>query len=84
MNEVAPIKNLYLSEVQKKEARIVLRILKKGGPCLYGNVVKKLGVSEMKGIEVMLELITKGFIKHVGKTSKVTLNVDLYEDIEIS
>ncbi len=59
------------------EEKEILLFLEKNGKCLYGNIFKGLKLSQMKGAEAMLSLISKKYVTNVGKSSFYELNVEL-------
>ncbi|MBN1597728.1 MAG: hypothetical protein JW894_05500 [Bacteroidales bacterium] len=69
-------KSLILSSVSPEERKILL-LLEEKGKYLYGNIFKELNLSATKGAELVLSLLSKGYIKNVGKTSFYELNVEL-------
>ncbi len=60
-----------------KEEREVLILLERMGKYLYGNIFRDLSLSQSKGASIILSLLTKGYIQHVGSTSYYELTSEL-------
>jgi hypothetical protein len=70
-------RKIALDEIDNQKEREVLILLKRKGKYVYGNIIKDLRLPVSKGQELIFSLISKGYIRHVDKSSFIELNVDL-------
>ncbi len=78
MSDKKKIDISYLSP----EEQGVLNLLEEKGKCLYGNIFRELSLSQIRGAEIVLSLVTKGYIQNVGKTSYYELTVELKNELD--
>jgi hypothetical protein len=69
--------SINLIDVENREERNILLLLKEREKVLYGNIPMEFKLSALRGSELILSLISKGYIRHVEKSSFLELNVEL-------
>ena len=69
--------SINLINVENREERNILLLLKERKKVLYGNIPMELKLSASRGSELIFSLISKGYIRHVEKSSFLELNVEL-------
>lgn len=72
MKEVKSIKLTSLTN--EKE---ILLLLKQQGQCIYGEIIRQSNLSYSKGKEVIYSLISRGYVRYVGRTTKIELAVEI-------
>ena len=74
MKEVKSIKLTSLTNEKEKE---ILLLLKQQGQCIYGEIIRQSNLSYSKGKEVIYSLISRGYVRYVGRTTKIELAVEI-------
>lgn len=74
MKEVKSIKLTSLSNEKEKE---ILLLLQQQGQCIYGEIIRQTNLSYSKGKEVIYSLVSKGYVRYVGRTTKIELAIEL-------
>jgi predicted transcriptional regulator len=72
-------KTIELKSVENSIERDILLFLNKKGDTIYGDIIKELKLSTVRGQETIYSLINRGFISHKEKTSKLKLNIEIKE-----
>ena len=72
-------KTITLNSLENQFEKDILLFLKDRGECIYGEIIKDLQISSARGQEAIYSLINQGYIKHMDRTSRLKLNIDLKE-----
>jgi len=72
-------KTVELNNIENQFEKDILLFLKERGECIYGEIIKDLQMSSARGQEAIYSLINQGYVKHLNKTSRLKLNIDLKE-----
>lgn len=64
---------LKLNELKDPIEREVILYINKNEQCAYGEIIRNLKLSYTKGQEVIGLLVSKGYIKFIGRTSNLEL-----------
>jgi len=68
---------INLIDIENREEKDILLLLKERKRVIYGNISMELKLSASRGSELILSLLSKEYIKHVGRSSFLELNVEL-------
>ncbi len=74
MSKAAPIRLESIRDPKEKE---ILALLKEQEECIYGDIIKQTNLSYSKGKELIYALISKGFIKYKGRSTKLELAIEV-------
>lgn len=66
-----------ISKINNPNEKDILIFLNKNGRCIYGDIIKKLKISNVRGQEAISSLLNKGFIRHQDRSSYIELNVEI-------
>jgi len=71
------MKTVYLDEIKSLKETEVLTLLKSKGVCMYGDIIKKLGISQTEGQQIIFSLLSRGLIRYQYRSSYLELNIEL-------
>ncbi len=69
------VKSVKLTSVSKEKE--ILLLLQQQGQCIYAEIIRQTNLSYSKGKEVIYSLVSKGYIRYVGRTAKIELAIEL-------
>lgn len=70
-------KSIRIETLTNEKEKEILLLLKHQEQCIYGEIIRQTNLSYSKGKEIIFSLLNKGYVRYVGRTTKIELAIEV-------
>ncbi|WP_430809661.1 MULTISPECIES: hypothetical protein [unclassified Carboxylicivirga] len=71
-------RSIRLETLNNDKEKEILLLMKSKGTCVYGEIIRQTRLSYSKGKELIYSLLNKGYLRYVGRSTKLELAVGVH------